>query len=370
MRILALVIGLCVFLADLFTKQLIKNSPWLHNYTVIEDFVTLQYVRNEGIAFGLLHGVESVWKPILLSCIAAVAVGIVLYYILKLPRESYLSFASLGLLLGGILGNFVDRLLHHHVVDFVTLHWRDAFVWPTFNVADAAITTGVVLILWQSLFSQPVAERSFSSIVALPLLMTPSPVVVSPQEVVQQLQQKYEGIETLQANFQQTLRQTYGEDRTESGILLLKKPGLMYWEYQNPTQKYFVADGKKTYFYVPRDKQVMIWDMRLEDTRSPLMFLLGEGDIARDFEAHYEETEDPLVEGHLLLRLTPREPHPDFSYLILEVDPASHLIYRLSVIEPVGQRNDYILTNIQQNVTIPDQRFHVDVPSGVEIIQQ
>jgi signal peptidase II len=85
------------------------------------------------------------------------------YYVWQTPDEERRVFMSLGLLLGGILGNFVDRLSRGYVVDFLEFHWQDSFAWPTFNIADAAITTGVVLIIFESFFGrqqQPVEQET------------------------------------------------------------------------------------------------------------------------------------------------------------------------------------------------------------------
>jgi len=153
-RLLAIVLGLFVFAIDLATKWWVSNTMSLQYYPVLDGFFTIRFVRNEGIAFGLFHSLESDWKPIILSAMAILAVVIVLYYIWQTPSGERRVFASLGLLLGGILGNFVDRLVHGYVVDFLEFHWQDVFAWPTFNVADAAITTGVILIIYESFFGQ------------------------------------------------------------------------------------------------------------------------------------------------------------------------------------------------------------------------
>jgi signal peptidase II len=158
-RLAVVVLGLLVFGADIITKLIVKNTAWLHYHPVIEGFFTIRYVRNEGIAFGLLHDLQSEWKPIVLSIMAVVAVVIVLYYVFTTPTREKRLFLSLGLLLGGILGNFTDRLLHQHVIDFLEFHWSDRFAWPTFNIADAAITTGVLLILYETFFGEQTEEH-------------------------------------------------------------------------------------------------------------------------------------------------------------------------------------------------------------------
>ncbi len=163
MRKLSISLAFVVFAADLLTKWWVKTSLWLQNYPIVEGYVTVHYAENTGIAFGLFHDSQSQWKGPLLSLLAVVAVCMVLYYIRTTPVHEGFMFVALGLVLGGIFGNFVDRLTRGYVVDFIKLHWRDAFAWPTFNLADSAITTGVLLIVAMSLFgshSPEVAEGS------------------------------------------------------------------------------------------------------------------------------------------------------------------------------------------------------------------
>lgn len=154
MRFAAIVLGCSVTFMDLLTKWFIRTTGWLHNYTVIEGFFRIHYVRNEGIAFGLFHGVESPWKPVILTVLALMALMVVLYYIWSTPPGERVMLLCLGLLLGGILGNFIERLIRQHVTDFIEVHWRELYSWPIFNVADSAITCGVLVILFQTFFGQ------------------------------------------------------------------------------------------------------------------------------------------------------------------------------------------------------------------------
>lgn len=147
MRLLSITIGLFVLGLDTVTKVWVKGNLWLHYYPVIDGFFTIQYATNEGIAFGLFHTLQSQWKTPILSVMAVAAVLLVLYYIWTTPAQEKLIFCALGLLLGGILGNFIDRLGDQSVVDFLKVHWGAKFAWPTFNIADSAITSGVFLIL-------------------------------------------------------------------------------------------------------------------------------------------------------------------------------------------------------------------------------
>ena len=189
---------------------------------------------------------------------------------------------------------------------------------------------------------------------------------VSALEVVQLSQKHYRGIRTLQADFSQVYRGHMLRDE-EHGILMLKKPRKMYWEYRDPVEKYLIANGKRAYFYVPRDRQVFIYE--LEDDRL-FLFLMGEGQVARDFEIAFETEEPPLEDENFLIRLTPREEEASFSQILLEIAPSSYQIERLVAIEPIGARNDYILKNVREDVSIPDRRFRFKPPKGVEIVRE
>jgi signal peptidase II len=112
-----------------------------------------------GVAFGLFDSVVSVWKPYVLAAMAVVAVTVVVIYSLHLPPERRLLHVALAVLTGGILGNFVDRLLRGYVVDFIDFHIHDIFTWPTFNVADSAITIGIALLLIDTVLN-PAVEKA------------------------------------------------------------------------------------------------------------------------------------------------------------------------------------------------------------------
>ncbi len=164
--------------------------------------------------------------------------------------------------------------------------------------------------------------------------------------------------------------QSHHERLEERGRLLMKKPGRMYWEYESPTKKLFVADGRKAYFYVPEERQVFVSDLNLSTAETPLLFLLGKGDVRADFEVSLETEEDSLQPDNVLLRLEPKRPTGQFSKVLVEVEPATSLIHRLSIVEPIGQRNDYILSNFSENVRVSDRRFRFKIPAGTEVIQQ
>ena len=97
---------------------------------------------------------------------------------------------------------------------------------------------------------------------------------------------------------------------------------------------------------------------------------MGEGQVARDFEIAFETEEAPLERENFLIRLTPRKEEASLSQILLEISPSSYRIERLVAIEPIGARNDYILKNIREDVSIPDRRFKFKPPKGVEVVQE
>lgn len=146
---LGLIVALLVFAADLATKEwmlsLIFDPPRRIELT---GFFNLTPVWNRGVSFGLFAGHQE-WVPWILSAVAvAVAAGLLVW--LRRARHPLLAVA-LGAVIGGALGNVVDRLRFGAVVDFLDFH-ISGYHWPAFNIADAAISLGVAMILFYELF--------------------------------------------------------------------------------------------------------------------------------------------------------------------------------------------------------------------------
>jgi signal peptidase II len=141
-------LALSVFILDHFTKWLVRSRMELHEaIELIPGYARISYVRNSGVAFGLFADIQSVWKPYILASMAVIAVVVILMYSARMPSNRVLLQLALAITLGGILGNFTDRIMHGFVVDFIELHIKEVFHWPTFNVADSAITSGIALLL-------------------------------------------------------------------------------------------------------------------------------------------------------------------------------------------------------------------------------
>ena len=136
-----------IVLADQITKALVRaNVPLGDSVTVIPGFMNLAHVQNTGAAFGMLNQVDFPYKPLVMVLIAAVALLAIAAYGTQLGFSDRLARAGLALILGGAFGNLIDRAYAGHVVDFVDVYWRDVHFWA-FNVADAAISVGAVLVI-------------------------------------------------------------------------------------------------------------------------------------------------------------------------------------------------------------------------------
>jgi len=183
------------------------------------------------------------------------------------------------------------------------------------------------------------------------------------------LQKRYASVETVKGNFQQIYRAP-GILQEQSGEFWLKRPGLMRWEYRNPEEQLFVADGRESYLYVPRDRQVTIQPLSSADLHNtPLNFLLGSGEINKSFFVTLENEFKPRAEGTRMIRLVPRAQRSDFSFLVLELDQKSFELRRIAVREPGGSTTEFFLTNVVTNTKFDKQLFQFKTPKGVEEIR-
>lgn len=143
-------LSLVVVLLDQWTKRLVNERlPLYDDHEVVSGFLSLQHVRNTGAVFGLLQHTEIPGKAILFSILSAMALVALAYYARTIPTEERIARVALALVLGGAVGNLIDRLRLGYVIDFVKMYYG-TYVWPNYNVADAAITTGLVLLIIDS----------------------------------------------------------------------------------------------------------------------------------------------------------------------------------------------------------------------------
>jgi outer membrane lipoprotein carrier protein len=189
--------------------------------------------------------------------------------------------------------------------------------------------------------------------------------------VAARIQQKYRAVRDFKADFVQSyaggvLRRT----ASERGHVLVKKPGRMRWTYTAPEEKLFVADGSRMYSYVPADRQVIVSALPEADAATtPLLFLMGRGDVARDFTASFTEVTGAPA-GTVALRLTPRRKERDYDWLTLVVDRATLSLRMLIAGDSQGGTSTFTFTNLKENVGLADREFRFSIPKGADVIQQ
>lgn len=136
-----------IVVLDQITKEILKRSLELHEYRpVVDGFLSLSHVRNRGAAFGLLADAGLPYQGPVLAVVSLLALGAIAAYAWRLPAEARIPRLALAFILGGAIGNLVDRVRFGYVVDFIHVYWNQ-HSWPDFNVADSAISTGVVLLV-------------------------------------------------------------------------------------------------------------------------------------------------------------------------------------------------------------------------------
>ena len=136
-----------IVVLDQATKAIVVRSLDLHEYIpLVDGLLSLSHVRNRGAAFGFLSDWDVPYQSALLAVLSLAALLAIAFYFMRLPAAARLPRISLALVLGGALGNLLDRVRLGYVVDFVHVYWRQ-YQWPDFNVADSAITVGVTLLV-------------------------------------------------------------------------------------------------------------------------------------------------------------------------------------------------------------------------------
>ena len=135
-----------VTLSDQFTKTLVIKNITDEQFISINTFLYLVHFKNPGAAFSFLSDAGG-WQRYFLSIVAAIA-SVYIVCMIKKHRDDLYTALSLSLILGGALGNLYDRIFLGYVTDFLYFHFND-YYWPAFNVADTAISIGVIILIYE-----------------------------------------------------------------------------------------------------------------------------------------------------------------------------------------------------------------------------
>ncbi|MDA2919133.1 signal peptidase II [Desulfobacterota bacterium AH_259_B03_O07] len=153
---IAVVIALLVIVLDQVSKWMIRSSLPLYKRIEILPFFDITHLRNTGAAFGILRDLPDSLRFALFTVVLIIAIVVIFIFLKKTANEDKLLIVSLSLILGGAIANSIDRFRLGYVTDFLGFHWFGNlnYQWPPFNVADSAITIGVILIIFDSFFSK------------------------------------------------------------------------------------------------------------------------------------------------------------------------------------------------------------------------
>jgi signal peptidase II len=154
-------VAVLVVVIDQLTKLVVIREFDLYDRLPVLPFFDLVRLHNTGAAFSLLAGASG-WQNWFFTGVAVLVCGVLVWWFRQVPQGRVLVPLALTLVVGGAIGNLIDRLAYGYVVDFVLLYWRE-WSYPAFNVADSAITVGVVLLLYDGLVLERRREVSASS---------------------------------------------------------------------------------------------------------------------------------------------------------------------------------------------------------------
>lgn len=138
MELIIIVLG---FILDRVTKIWAKSLQGTDGIVVIKNFFDFSYLENRGAAFGIFQN-----KVIFLSIFTFMIIGGVIFYLFKYKPKSKFIRISLALIISGALGNLYDRVFYKYVVDFISLHYKEVYYYPTFNIADIMVVVGTIVL--------------------------------------------------------------------------------------------------------------------------------------------------------------------------------------------------------------------------------
>ena len=196
------------------------------------------------------------------------------------------------------------------------------------------------------------------------LAQAPAANPLSATELAGRIDRHYNALRTLEVHFVQDYG-GMGMHRSESGVLLLKKPGKMRWTYTDPDGKLFILDGHDGYFYSPGETEAQrVPEKKLDDLRSPLRFLLGHTELEKELTGLHVEAKG---EGQYVLSGVPKGLEQRVSQLTITAT-ADGTIRAMSIEETDGVTNTFHFSGEAANVPAPNSAFVFTPPAGVHVV--
>lgn len=200
--------------------------------------------------------------------------------------------------------------------------------------------------------------------------------------MAQAIELRYHHAATLKATFYEQYTDGKNSGTAESGIVYFSKPGRMRWEYESPERKLFIVDGTNVWFYIPADHTASRAKIgQSSDWRTPLAFLSGKANLERlclnleivESKVDTPDSEKPSAAGNAVLRCVPRVVSSDATDeirdVLLEANPESYLV-RIVIQQPGNLTTEFRFGDWQENVPLPETKFHFVPPAGVSVIDE
>jgi outer membrane lipoprotein carrier protein len=202
------------------------------------------------------------------------------------------------------------------------------------------------------------------------LVFIPMSFSATGQEVLSEIQSRYENTNDFEANFlQEFIGKVMKKPQKGEGKVYFKKKGMMRWDYRVPNQK-LISNGQVLWFYQPEDNQVYVSDVsRVIKEKTPLAFLAGEGNLSRDFNLLNFNESASQKEDNYILELTPKEPYAALSKLGLTVDKKTYYVLQADVFDGLENVTRTRFLDIKTNTNLPDSLFQFAIPSGAEVLK-
>src|SRR5579864_4233414 len=186
----------------------------------------------------------------------------------------------------------------------------------------------------------------------------------STARLLKQVEQRYNRAETLQVRFAETYTAAGRSSRTETGLLSLRKPGRMRWDYTSPAGKLFVSDGKNLYLYVPGTNRVQKMKLKQsEDMRAPLAFLLGK----LNFEKEFQNIQTRPEGDGSLVTAEPKSQSLPYSQVEFLVS-STFVIRKLHIVRQDQSALDFAFEDEKLNPTLANSMFQFQPPPGAEVV--